>query len=241
MSPIRSIALAVALVPAAAGYLVDVRATPTIAGARLRVAVKEAARNATVRRFALLHDQPMHLFVVGEGLEFFVHEHPAAQPDGVFMADLALPRPGPYMAIVEFQPDGGPPQMLHHAFTTGAAFPRAVRPPLDPAPKIVDGMRVSLDASTVKAGAWTPLSVQIQDLASGAPVADLEPFDGAVAHLVAVSADMTEAVHEHAPAATRGSNVVFRVLLPRAGLFKVWIQFQRGGKITTAGFVIEGD
>ena len=240
MPMIRAVVLAAALVPAAAAsYLVDLRATPTVAGARLRIAVKEAGGVSTVRRFALVHEHPMHLFVVGEGLEFFAHEHPAPQPDGLFMVDLTLPRQGAYMAIVEFQPDGLPPQMVHQAFTTGAAFTRVVRPALDAGPKIVDGMRVSLDVSNLKAGAVTPVTVRIDDAATGAPMADLEPLHGAAAHLIAVSADMTEAVHDHPAAGAAGSSITFRPLIPVAGVFKMWVEFQRGGRVTTAPFVIE--
>lgn len=238
---LRALVLALAFVSAAAaqGEVVDLRATPTRTGARLRVAVKQAGSSTNVRRFATVHEHPMHLFVVGENLEFFAHEHPAAQPDGVFMVDLTLPRPGPYMAIVEYQTEGGPPRMAHQAFTTGAAFLRAARPVADPIAKIVDGMRVSLDAGAVKSGESRPIHLAVADAATGAPVSDLEPYLGAGAHLVAVSADMTEAVHEHPAAAGRGPDITFRPLFPRPGLFKIWIQFQRGGRVSTAAFVID--
>jgi hypothetical protein len=240
MPLIRVIALVTALVPvAAATDVVDLRATPTLAGARLRIAVRQPGGISNVRRLAIVHEHPMHLFVVGEGLEFFAHEHPAPQPDGVFMVDLTLPRPGPYMAIVEFQREGGPPQMVHQAFTTGGPFARVARPALDEEPRIVDGMRVSLDRSPRRAGQAELLTVHITAAATGAPISDLEPYLGAAGHLVAVSADMTEAVHEHPAPDGRGPELRFRPLFPRAGLFKVWIQFQRGARVTTASFVID--
>jgi hypothetical protein len=54
-----------------------------------------------------------------------------------------------------------------------------------------------------------------------------------------VSADRTEAVHEHPAPDGRGPEIRFRPLFPRAGLFKIWIQFQRGARVTTASFVID--
>lgn len=240
MSLVRALAVALVLAPAvASSYLVDLRATPTLPGARLRIAIKQPGGTAALRRFAVVHEHPMHLFVVGDGLDFFAHEHPAPQPDGVFMVDLTLPRQGPYMAILDFQPEGGTPQTMHQAFTTGTAFARDARPPLDPGAKIADGMRISLDASQLKAGAATPVSLRIEDAATAAPIADLVPFEGAAAHLIAVSADMTEAVHAHPAPGGGWSTVTFRPLIPRAGLFKIWIQFQRGSRVTTASFVIE--
>ena len=222
-----------------AGNTIDVRATPTVSGARLRIAVKQADGAANVRRFAIVHDHAMHLFVIGEGLEYFAHAHPAPQPDGVFMADLTLPRPGPYMAIVEFQPEGGVPQMHHQAFTTGAAFGRAVHPSVDVTAKQVDGMRISLDATAAKPGEAEPLTVRVEDAATGAAIGDLEPYLGAAGHLIAVSPDLTEAVYAHPQPDGRGPVVTFRPLLPRAGIFKVWVQLQRGGRTTTAAFVID--
>ncbi len=227
-------------------YPVDLRVTPTLAGARLRLAVSRpttprqgSGQAPVVRKFSIVHERPMHLFIVGDGLEYFAHEHPALQRDGVFMLDVRLPRPGPYMAIAEFLPDGGTPQTFQQMFTTGEAFGRAASPAIDLAPRTVDGVRVSLDATGIKAGETTALTFRIDDAASGAPVTDLEPYLGASAHLLIVPVDLTEALHGHPTEDGRGPGIAFAPLVPRAGRYKVWIQFQRGGKVSTAAFVIE--
>ena len=217
---------------------VDLRVTPTLAGARLRIGVRQPGRNTLVRRFSIVHERPMHLFVIGEGLDFFAHEHPVQQPDGVFMIDLALPRAGVYMAIAEFLPEGGTPQTFQQAFTTGSAFGRAASPAIDASPKIADGMRVSLDHSKVSAGDTKPLTIRIDDAATGAPVTDLEPYLGAGAHLLLVPVDLTEAIHGHPTDDGRGPALTFDPLIPRPGAYKLWVQFQRAGKVTTAAFVI---
>jgi hypothetical protein len=217
---------------------VDLRATPTLSGVRLRILVRQAGGRALVRKFSVVHERPMHLFVVGEALEFFAHEHPVQQSDGVFMLDLALPRAGPYMAIAEFLPEGGTPQTFQQAFTTGTAFGRAARPALDAGPKTVDDMRVSLDGSKLKAGETQALTIRIDDEATGSPVSDLEPYLGASAHLLLVPLDMTEAIHGHPTDEVRGPTVSFAPLIPRPGVYKAWIQFQRGGRVSTAAFVI---
>ena len=228
-------------------YPVDLLVTPTTGGARLRLAVRDPhVRRAyggpaapIVRRFAIVHERPMHLFVVGAGLEFFAHEHPAQQPDGVFMIDVALPRPGPYMAIAEFLPEGGTPQTFQQMFTTGEAFHAAAPPAIDTSPKTMDGLRVSVDASQVQAGATRPLVVRIEDAATGAPVTDLQPYLGAAAHLLIVPADLTDAVHGHPDEQFVEAGITFTPLLPRAGRYKMWVQFQRAGTVETAAFVIE--
>jgi hypothetical protein len=220
-------------------YPVDLRVTPTLAGARLRLAVTNTATHALVRRFAIVDERPMHLFVVGADLEFFAHQHPVPQPDGLFMLDVTLPKPGPYMAIAEFLPEGGTPQISQQLFTTGEAFGRPANPSVDVAPKTVDGLRVTIDASRVTAGDGKPLVFRIDEAATGAPVTDLEPYLGASAHLLMVPIDLTEAIHGHPVEAVRGPSLSFAPLVPRAGRYKIWIQVQRGGRVSTAAFVVD--
>ena len=218
-------------------YPVDLRATPTVNGVRLRLAVKSPATHQVVRRFAVVHERSMHLFVIGDGLQFFAHEHPVQQPDGVFMIDLALPRPGPYMAIAEFLPEGGTAQMFQQVFTTGSAIDSAPLPSVDAAAKIVDGLRVSVDVSGLPAGEASPLAFRIEDAASGGEVTDLEPYLGARAHLLIVAVDLTEAIHGH-PEDGRPA-LTFLPIIPRAGRYKLWLQIQRRGQVTTVPFVID--
>lgn len=220
-------------------YPVDVRVTPTTAGARLRLTVRHPRTRSTVRAFTIVHERPMHLFIVGHSLEFFAHEHPAPQSDGVFLIDVALPAPGPYMAIAEFLPEGGTPQTFQQMFTTGEAFGRPASPAVDLAAKTVDGVRVSIDASQIRAGDTRPLVIKIEDAATGTPVTDLEPYLGAAAHLLIVPVDLTEAVHGHPDEQFREAGITFTPLVPRAGRYKTWIQFQRAGRVSTASFVID--
>jgi hypothetical protein len=219
---------------------VDVRVTPIVGGARLRLAVKDPKTRQTVRRFAIVHERPMHLFVVSQALDHFVHDHPVQQPDGVFMLDVALPHPGAYMAIVEFLPAGGTPQMFQQAFTTGDPFGAAsAPPPLQTAPQTVDGLRVTIDASKLTAGESRPLAFRVEDAASGAPVTDLEPYLGASGHLLIVPLDLTDAIHGHPSDAARGPALSFDVLVPRAGRYKLWLQVLRRERVSTAAFVID--
>jgi hypothetical protein len=219
-------------------YPVDFRVTATTGGARLRLAVQLPRSHTLVRKFTIVHERPLHLFVVGSDLQFFLHAHPDQQPDGVFMLDVALPKPGPYMAIAEFLPEGGTAQVFQQMFTTGEAFAAPALPPIDVAPKVVDGVRVSLDASHVKAAEASPISFRIDDAANGTPAA-LEPYLGAAAHLLVVPADLSEAIHGHPNEQFRDPGVTFMPVIPRPGRYKAWVQFQRGGRVSTASFVFE--
>jgi hypothetical protein len=220
-------------------YPVDLRATPTVSGVRLRLAVTNPSTHAIVRRFETVHERTMHVFVVSEGLDFFAHEHAVLQRDGVFMLDLSLPQRGAYMAIAEFLPVGGTPQTFQQTFTTGESFARRPAPTPDAAPKTVDGMRISIDPSSLKSGEIGKLTFRVEDAASAAPVTDLEPYLGASAHLLIVPVDLTEAIHGHPTADEKGPVLAFAPLIPRNGRYKLWLQIQRRGIVSTAPFVID--
>jgi hypothetical protein len=142
------------------------------------------------------------------------------------------------MAIAEFLPEQGTAQLFQQVFTTGAPIDSAPPPPIDGTSKVVDGMRVSLDLSALKVGQASTLAARVDDAASGAEVTDLEPYLGARAHMLIVAADLTEAIHAH-PEVDQAAGLRFTPIIPRAGRYKLWIQVQRRGVVSTMPFVIE--
>jgi hypothetical protein len=122
----------------------------------------------------------------------------------------------------------------------GPLFPAApgLRPDTS-VEKTVEGLRVRLDATGLKAGREAMLRFTLADASSGAPISDLEPFLGAAGHMLLVNADLTEASHAHPEEqAARGPSVSFEPRMPAAGLYKLWVQFQRKGQVITAPFVV---
>ena len=100
-------------------------------------------------------------------------------------------------------------------------------------------MRVRLAASGLKAGKEASLRLTLTDAATGAPVSDVEPFLGAPGHLLLANADLTEVNHVHPEdASTKGPSITFQPLMPAAGLYKLWFQFQRQGLTVTVPFVV---
>jgi hypothetical protein len=241
-----------ALVRAAAAdydaYLLDVEITPRVlhAGqhARVRFSVRDPHTRATVRRFELVHERVFHLFIVSQDLEYFAHIHPTLRRDGSLDVDVELPRPGVYQLIADFLPAGGAPQLVQKSIVTAGytgALVATPHPAPDLADKIVGGTRVKLTLPEPLAGREQLVTFDLQDAATGAPVTDLQPYLGAAGHLLLVSADLAIAAHSHPVAdmsAQGGPTVVFQILFPRAGDYKVWVQFQRRGEVLTAAFTV---
>ena len=107
------------------------------------------------------------------------------------------------------------------------------------ADKTVAGLRVRLEATGLTAGKEAVLRFTLADASTGAPVSDLEPFLGAAGHMLVVNADLTEANHAHPEEqAARGPSVSFHPRMPAAGFYKLWVQFQRKGRVITVPFVV---
>jgi hypothetical protein len=227
-------------------YRMDVAVTPGPGGAgvaRLRMTVRDPATGKPVPAFAAVHERPFHLFIIDRALGYFAHVHPERAGDGVFELRHPLP-PGEYVLIADFLPQGGTSQMLQRAIVApgfrGPLFPPAADlTPDAAAEKTVDGLRVRLDATGLKAGKEAVLRFTLADAVTGAPVTDLEPFLGAPGHMLIVNADLTEANHAHPEeAATPGPFVSFQPMMPAAGPYKLWVQFQRNGRVITVPFVV---
>ena len=87
----------------------------------------------------------------------------------------------------------------------------------------------------------TTVRFHLVDLA-GKAVTDLEPWLGAMGHLVIIGADGRDYVHAHplseAPTGP-GGTVEFAVLFPTPGISRMWGQFQHNGTVFTVPFVLE--
>lgn len=225
-------------------YRMDVSATPARDGQgleSLRLTVRDPESGAGVEGFETVHERLLHLFVIGRDLEYFAHVHPVSSGDGRFTLKERIP-PGAFMLIADFLPKGGSPQTVHRALVTpGYKGPLFGAPSLkvDTSDRIVDGVRVRLEAPVMTAGTASALRVVLTDAASGAPILDLEPWLGAAAHMLIVNAELTDAVHAHPEnSATTGPSVSFEPLMPARGLYKLWVQFQRNRRLSTVSFVV---
>jgi len=231
-----------------AAYVLDLETVPRVLRpqqkARARFFVRDPRTLARVRRFDLVHERVFHLFVISQDLAYFAHIHPALHHDGSLDVDIELPRPGVYQLIADFLPAGGSPQLLQKSIVTaGYTGPLVAAPVLarDTADKIVRDTRVKLTMPDPIAGREQLITFDLEDAATGAPVSDLEPYLGAAGHLLLVSADLAIAAHSHPVAEISkhsGPTVVFQTLFPRAGDYRMWVQFQRRGEVLTSSFTV---
>lgn len=222
---------------------VDTDPAAPVAAKPVKMNFKVFARGATEvwSDFVVVHTKPWHLLVMSNDLRWFDHIHPEAQPDGSYTVTETFPAGGDYLLLSDVSPRGYGQQFLPVPLKVGGA-PFGTPYKLAPSPTSGEfgGVKVSLDApAPLKAHTDVALVFKVST-PDGKPATDLEPYLGAMGHLIIVSEDRTRFVHAHPMSTDTGpaGTVRFVTRFPKPGLFKAWAQFQRGGKVITADFVV---
>ncbi len=193
-----------------------------------------------VTRYEVAHDKQMHLIVARRDLSGFRHVHPELGPDGTWRVDTPLTGPGQWRAFADFTPTGGEPLTLGVDVTVPGELTE--RPLPAPATSTtVDGYTVTLTGAP-QPGRTSSLTLTISR--DGQPVTDLEPYLGAYGHLVALRRGDLAYLHVH-PDGTPGDGrtrpgpaVTFLAEVPSAGSYRLYLDFQHGGRVHTAEFTV---
>lgn len=192
-----------------------------------------------VAKFEEVHEKLLHLLMVSKDLAWYAHEHPEIQPDGTFTFTYTFPEAGEFVLYNDFTPPNVGQQVVQVPITVEGAAPakRSLTVDADK-PKTIDGYTVTLDTEgPVSTGAHTHLIYTITK--AGQPVADLQPYLGAMGHLVIISSDLKEFVHSHPhesaehAAGANGPKVEFEAHFNAPGTYKAWAQFQHQGRVIT--------
>jgi hypothetical protein len=172
--------------------------------------------------------------VVRRDLSGFQHVHPTRSDDGLWSVPLTVRDPGQYRVFADFQPAGREKGLTLGVDVPVAGTYRAAPLPAPATTAEVDGYRVEL-AGTLQPGASSRLTLTVTR--DGRPVTDLEPYLGAYGHLVALRDGDLAYLHVHPDETkTAGPDVTFHAEVPSAGAYRLYLDFQHGGKVRTAEF-----
>jgi hypothetical protein len=199
----------------------------------------------------------VHLIIVRRDLGVIIHHHPPVGPDGKITDTVTFPTPGPYRVVVDAYPKTGGPvpsfQLFDQIRVAGAYRPQPL-PPLRPT-QTVDGFRFRLNGSPRLHAIQAALLDFTVTGPSGRP-AVFTPWFGALAHAIFFRAGSLDYFHTHvcAPGATGCASVLggskvtgtsatpgrlkVGVLLPVAGVWRLFLQAQLDGKVVTAPFTL---
>ncbi|MFG1749125.1 hypothetical protein [Streptosporangium sandarakinum] len=193
-----------------------------------------------VTAYQTQHEKKLHFIVVSRDLGVFRHLHPEEAGNGVWSVRLTLPEAGAYRAFADFAPEGGRPLTLGADLRAGGDYKPAG--PLEPRRTAeVDGYTVTLDGDLAP-GRSSKVTLKVSK--DGRPVTDLQPYLGAYGHLVALRDGDLAYLHVHPdgePGDGRtpsGPDVTFYAEVPSRGTYRLFLDFQHGGKVRTADFTV---
>ena len=203
-----------------------------------------APGGARLTRYATDHTKKLHFYAIRSDLTGFQHVHPVMSRSGIWTARLADLPPGRWRLYATFIPATGPSAGTEFVLSRTITVPgRYTAAPL-PAPAAAvtaDGYTVTI-AGQVMPGMAMPLEVIITR--HGHPVTNLQPYLGAYAHLTAFHASDLAFAHLHPEGATNGDHggptLTFSASLPEDGLWRLFLQFQTGGRVHTVPFTLNG-
>ena len=193
----------------------------------------------TLKDFAITHTKPMHVIVVRKDLAHFEHLHPEYDfSTGTFtLKNLTFPENGEYRLFTDFAVEAALPITLFEDMKVGSTYSRK---PLgsEEKSKTFDTLDVSLDThGNLVSGAENMIMFTLSQ--NGTPIIDLEEYLGALGHAVVLREGSLDFIHAHPmESATQNGTVSFMVNFPEAGRYKIFTQFQRGGKVITTDFVV---
>ena len=197
------------------------------------------ASGKMVSAFEETHEKLAHLIIVRDGLDEFAHLHPDVTSDGRMKADYNFPTGGDYRLFVDYKAAGKPQATAQAVVKVSGDAPSApTLTPNVPGTISAEGLQVDVSAESSGSGIERTMRFTLKD-EEGQPVTDLEPYLGAMGHLVVLSADGGDYVHAHPRDESDNPGAVeFDVHFPAPGLYKAWGQFQRQSKVHTIPAVL---
>ncbi|WP_194820819.1 copper resistance protein CopC [Micromonospora sp. S-DT3-3-22] len=188
-------------------------------------------------RFAVVHDKPLHLVVVGRDLSGYQHLHPTMASDGTWSVPLTLTRPGGYRIYADFSVTGVDGTPVPLVLGVDHQVPGAHTPvPLPPAAsQSTAGPFTVTMGGAPTVGVTVPLSFRLD----GVDPARLERYLGAYGHLVVVREGDLGYVHVHPDQELVDGTVRFWLTAPSAGRYRAFFDFQVDGKVHTAQYTLD--
>jgi hypothetical protein len=185
-----------------------------------------------------VHEKPVHLIVVSKDLAWFDHIHPEPVPGDALSVTYTFPSAGDYWLYADYTAPGEPPAVARFSLTVGGELRQAAA--------LQNELNVQFSAPLqIEANRDVPLAFTL-------PFNDLQPWLGAWAHIMIVSADGENFIHAHplegTPDAVHShlapmpgpspSTIRTQTGFRSAGVYKLWFQFQRGGELVTVPFML---
>ncbi len=194
-----------------------------------------------VNQFDIFQEKLMHLIVVSNNLEHFDHLHPEYKGNGHFEVSTNFPIPGEYSLFSEYKLAGQKESLsLTNISIPGSVTLSKNLSKYEKTKTLSDTkVNLNLSAQKINAGEDIKLTFDLKDN-KNRTIKDLQLYLGEKGHLVIIKSSSpltaSDYIHAHALKNTTDENIAFHTKFPKLGTYKMWVQFNRNGKIKTADF-----
>ncbi len=229
---------------ATAEVSVTISTTPEVleAGkaANLSIAISDGTKAVSLEE---VHEMKMHLLIVNEELSWFDHVHPKEQADGSYTVSETFPTGGHFLLFTDYKPVGLPGAVTMQKVEVKGTI---TAPKMDYKPKFVaevDGYKMTLlNGADFKTNSSQDLQFTVEKNGKKLQESDFENYLGATAHIVMIGKEDKDFLHIH-PITDKRFPIYAQTNIKKAGVYRMWAQFQINGKLHTADFtvpVVEG-
>ena len=235
---------------------------PPVAGQLTQVFVNifNTSSGEPVSDLDVVHDRRLHMFIISEDFEEFVHTHPDDYELGLNESDrgsyfvfYSFPKVGKYLIVADYTVGGrnAVKSFPITAYSEGGTYSSEMAKPVFDYSKSgnFDGYDIYLESpAEVESGKEVNLDYRIERGGDG--VTDLQNLLGSAMHVVVVKSDMTNVSHTHAyvpshtlhvgsmPQRYSGPVVPVRYTFPSGGDYVVFSQFMHDDRVVTTRFFV---
>ncbi|BAY16223.1 hypothetical protein NIES21_20460 [Anabaenopsis circularis NIES-21] len=196
----------------------------------------------SIDKFDTFQEKLMHLIVVRDDLATYDHIHPTYKGNGRFEVSANFSSPGDYSLFSDYKPSGQKEAVSLMQVKIPGSVPLPKNLEKFEKTKVLSNTKVNLNFANknISAGKEVTLNFDVKDAANNQPIKDLQPYLGERGHLVIVKSSsplaVSDYIHAHALKNSADGQIQFVTSFPQPGTYKLWMQFQRNGKVDTADF-----
>ncbi|QJB34374.1 hypothetical protein HF329_24990 [Chitinophaga oryzae] len=188
---------------------------------------------------SIQHEAAFHLIIVNDQLTSFEHLHPQHDADGHYFIDVTFNQPGKYLVYADYQAEGYAPQTDRLTLEVEGGEQPAPGETNEKRSADTDGLHLAIAATApFVAGAESHIPVAITKDGKALNAADINPYLGAVAHIIMIGREDKDFLHIH-PMSDSRFPIIGHTVFPKADIYRMWIQFKTEGVLHTASFTIQ--
>ena len=184
----------------------------------------------------------MQMVVVSNDLRFFDLVQASYKNNQNIEVKPKFPAPGEYTVFSDYNPLGEKEQVSVEKVSIPGDIPLPTELESFSMSKTFSVTKIDLNLSqpNIKAGKKVTLKFDLKQASNNKPIKDLKPYLGQKANLVVIKSSSSLAESDYIDTEkiknSSENQINFTTKFPQPGTYKLWLQFNRSGKVKTADF-----